>query len=154
MTHSQNKIISYKLCDINKKFGQGHGNWHCVIELDGVCLHADLKHLTATASESKDFFLSQLLISWCFEPSRPQKITSGNKCQSISYLFFTQVMKPQKSSKSTKLVSTQIKTKTCKQLLQICKEIVDQILPLLKKHIIKARTCWYCGLSSDLPIPD
>ena len=42
-------------------------------------------------------------------------------------------MKPQKSSKATKLVSTQIQNKIYKHQTQIFEEIADQISPLLKK---------------------
>ena len=67
-------------------------------------------------------------------------------------------MKPQKSSKATKLVSTQIQNKIYKHQTQIFEEIADQISPLLKKiknkkKARKARTCWYRILSSDLSIP-
>ena len=39
------------------------------------------------------------LDSWCFEPSQPQRITSGLKTdlQSISRLFISQVITPQNS---------------------------------------------------------
>ena len=46
----------------------------------------------------------------CIEPSQPQKgyTRAGDKCQSISYISCIKVIKPQNSSKSTKLVWTQI----------------------------------------------
>ena len=50
------------------------------------------------------------LVSWCFEPSQPQRIIPGLETKTNPSLTYSaqKVTKPQNSSKSTKLVSTQI----------------------------------------------
>ena len=96
-------------------------------------------------------------VSWYFEPSLPQKTTSGLKQTSICLLFTLHTShQTTNSSKTTKSFLTQIyiSNKTCTNIKhKIFKELVPLVLPPLKKHIRPG----HAGIvdhSVDLSIPD
>ena len=97
------------------------------------------------------------LVSWYFEPSQPQRITSGLKQTSICLLFTLHTSHQTiNSPKTTKSVLTQIfiHNKTYTHIKhKLSEELVPSVLPLLKKHI----RLGHAGImdhSVDLSIPD
>ena len=50
-----------------------------VVSGSTVHLPADLHLLTTTAAYALSYHIVSWLVSWCFEPSQPQRITSGLK---------------------------------------------------------------------------
>ena len=65
-----------------------------------------------------------MLVSWYFEPSQPQRITSGakNNVQAVSYLLSMQIIKPQ-------IINNKKKTTH-----KICPETIWKMYPKLPEH--------------------
>ena len=125
-------------------------------------------HLAAWSPPSqKKYFQGQLrhiscvtfLVSWYFEPSQPQRITTRLK-YSICLLFTLQTSHQTTNyPKTTKSVLTQTHTKqtttTTKSNIKhkILEELVPSVSPLSKKYI-RLRHAGIVDHSVDLSIPD
>ena len=113
-----------------------------------VLLFSDWCQLNAMFADTR-----VMVVSWYFEPSQPQRITSGLKTMlSLSPFFFffllsMQVIKPQIIQKQKISPDTNVQ-KTYTSIKQKNNKIRRNspfgIAPIKKAH--KARTCWYRGL--------
>ena len=91
--------------------------------------------------------VSELIVSWYFEPSQPQRITSGLKQTSICLLFTMHTNHQTTNSlKTTKSVPTQIyiKQNIHKHQTHNFRRISPFGIAPVKKAL-KARTRWYRG---------
>ena len=87
------------------------------------------------------------LVSWYFEPSQPQRVTSWLKTMfNLSPIYSARKSSNRKLSINHKIShdTNLYKNKTYTNIgHKIFEELVPSVSPLLKKH--KARTRWYCG---------
>ena len=102
------------------------------------------------------------LVSWYFEPSQPQRITSGLKTNfKLSPIYYTYMSSNHKLSKNYKTspdttLHKPNKTHTNIKLI-FCEELVSSVLPLLKKKKLSHLRLGHTGIldhSAHLSIPD
>ena len=90
-----------------------------------------------------------------FEPSQPQRITSGLKTNfSLSLTTLHTSNQTTDSPKPPKPALTQIYTKHTQTPNKFFEELVHSILPLLKKKEIRLGNAGIMDPSVDLSIPD